>query len=96
MRDKIRERARYRTTLLTEAAYANPTVEFPGRRDRGRPIDMFRSSLLGLVYLVVGVAVAASHHYFKHLDTIRLILSAILAVVLWPLILLGIDLHIKK
>ena len=57
---------------------------------------MFRSSFLGLVYLVVGVAVAASHHYFKNLDTIRLILSAILAVVLWPLILLGIDLHIKK
>jgi len=57
---------------------------------------VFRSSFLGLIYLVVGVAVAASHHYFKLLDTIRLILSAILAVVLWPLILLGIDLHIKK
>ncbi len=57
---------------------------------------MFRSSFLGLVYIVIGVAVAASHHYFRHLDTIRLILSAILAVVLWPLILLGIDLHIKK
>ena len=57
---------------------------------------MFRPSFIGLVYLVIGVAVAASHHYFKHLGTIRLILSAILAVVLWPLILLGIDLHIKK
>lgn len=57
---------------------------------------MFRPSLLGVVYLVVGVAVAASHHYFKHLDTLRLIASAVLAVVLWPLILLGIDLHIHK
>jgi len=57
---------------------------------------MFRSSFLGLVYLIVGVAVAATHHYFKHLDTIRLILSAILAVLLWPLLLLGINLHIKK
>jgi hypothetical protein len=57
---------------------------------------VFRSSFLGLVYLIVGVAVAATHHYFKHLDTIRLILSAILAVILWPLLLLGIDLHIKK
>jgi hypothetical protein len=67
------------------------------RADIGvHPPNMFRSSFLGLVYLVVGVAVAASHHYFKHLDTIRLILSAILAVILWPLILLGIDLHIKK
>jgi len=57
---------------------------------------MFRSSFLGLVWIVVGVVVAANEHYFKKLDTIRLVLSAILAVVLWPLLLLGIDLHIKK
>ena len=57
---------------------------------------MFRPSLVGLVYLVVGVAVAAQKHYFEHLDTVRLIASAILAIVLWPLLLLGIDLHIKK
>jgi len=57
---------------------------------------MFRPSLLGIIYLVVGIAVAASHHYFKNLDTLRLIGSAVLAVFLWPLILLGIDLHISK
>ena len=57
---------------------------------------MFRSRLLGLVYLIVGVAIAASHHYFEHLNTIRLIASAVLAILLWPLLLLGIDLHIKK
>jgi hypothetical protein len=55
-----------------------------------------RPSFLGLVYLVVGVAVAAQKDYFEKLDTIRLILSAVLAVLLWPLLLLGIDLHIKK
>jgi hypothetical protein len=57
---------------------------------------MRRPSFLGLVYLVVGVAVAAAKDYFEKLDTIRLILSAVLAVLLWPLLLLGIDLHIKK
>jgi hypothetical protein len=57
---------------------------------------MFRPSLLGIVYLVVGVAVAASYSYFKNLDTLRLIGSAVLAVVLWPLLLIGIDLHITK
>jgi hypothetical protein len=57
---------------------------------------MFRPSFAGLIYIVVGVAVAAQKHYFKHLDTIRLIGSAILAIVLWPLLLLGIDLHITK
>lgn len=57
---------------------------------------MRRPGLLGIVWIVIGVAVAATNDYFEKLDTIRLILSAILAVVLWPLVLLGIDLHIKK
>jgi hypothetical protein len=57
---------------------------------------MFRSRFLGLVYLIVGIAVAATHDYFEKLNTLRLVLSAILAVLLWPLVLLGIDLHIKK
>ena len=52
--------------------------------------------LLYLVYLVVGLIVASTHHYLTHLDSIRRFLSAILAILLWPLILLGIDLHIKK
>ena len=54
-----------------------------------------RMRLLGLVYLIVGVALAGSHHYFTNLHTVRQILSAILAVFLWPLILLGINLHIR-
>lgn len=57
---------------------------------------MLRPKFVGLVYIVVGVAVAAQKHYFQHLDTVRLIASAFLAVVLWPLLFLGIDLHIKK
>ena len=52
--------------------------------------------LLYLIYLVVGLIVASTHHYLSNLDTIRRFLSAILAILLWPLILLGIDLHIKR
>ena len=52
--------------------------------------------ILVVVYLVVGVAIAASHHYFAELHTLRQIASAVLAVVLWPLVLLGINLHIRK
>jgi hypothetical protein len=52
------------------------------------------SSLLGLIYIIVGVAIAASHHYFRNLDALKPIISAILAVLLWPLILFGVDLHI--
>jgi hypothetical protein len=54
-----------------------------------------RSGIISLVYLVVGVVVAASHHYFTHASTLKPLLSALLAVVLWPLLLLGINLHIK-
>jgi predicted transporter len=57
---------------------------------------VFRPSFIGLVYIVIGVAVAASYEYFERLNTLRQILSALLAVVLWPLVLLGIDLHIRK
>lgn len=53
-------------------------------------------SLLFLIWIGVGLVVAATNDYFDNLGTIRLIISAILAVLLWPLVLLGIDLHIKK
>ncbi len=59
------------------------------RRTRG-------PSLVLLVYLAVGVAVAASHDYFRNVNTLREVFAAVLAVVLWPLVLLGIDLHLKK
>ena len=54
-----------------------------------------RSRIVGLVYVVIGVVVASSHHYFKHASTLKPLLSAVLAVVLWPLLLLGISLHVK-
>jgi hypothetical protein len=41
------------------------------------------------------VVVASGHHYFEHLDALKPIASAALAVLLWPLILFGINLHIK-
>jgi hypothetical protein len=57
---------------------------------------MFRPSFIGIIYIVIGVAIAASYDYFERLNTLRLVLSAMLAIALWPLVLLGIDLHIKK
>ena len=55
---------------------------------------MLRNILI-IVYLVVGVVVANSHHYFVHLNSLTAVLSALLAVLLWPLILFGVSLHIK-
>jgi hypothetical protein len=51
-------------------------------------------SLLLLVYRVVGAIVAATHRYWAHLSTIKQIGSALLATVLWPLVLIGINLHV--
>jgi ABC-type anion transport system duplicated permease subunit len=53
-----------------------------------------RISAAGVIYLVVGAIVAATHDYFQHIDTLKQFLSAVLAVVLWPLILIGINLHV--
>jgi hypothetical protein len=54
-----------------------------------------RGSGLGtLLWIIVGVFVARSHHYLAVLNTGRQVLSAVLAIVLWPLLLLGISLHV--
>jgi hypothetical protein len=47
-----------------------------------------------LLYLVAGGIVAATHHYWDRLGAIKPVLSAILATLLWPLLLVGINLHI--
>jgi len=51
--------------------------------------------LLGAAYLVAGGIIAATHHYYAQLDTARQIGSAVLAILLWPLLYLGINLHIR-
>jgi hypothetical protein len=52
--------------------------------------------IIALAYLVIGIVVAATNDYFVHLGNIKRILSALLAILLWPLVLLGVDLHIGK
>jgi hypothetical protein len=51
-------------------------------------------SWLIALYLIAGGIVAATHHYWDHLQTWKQIASALLATVAWPLILLDINLHI--
>ncbi|MEA2617787.1 MAG: hypothetical protein QOE72_3570 [Chloroflexota bacterium] len=52
-------------------------------------------SLLPIVWVVIGVLVAYAHHYFSNLDTLGAAVSALLAVLLWPLILLGVNVTIS-
>jgi hypothetical protein len=53
-----------------------------------------RFSLLGLIYILVGIYVAFAYDYIG-VRLIKLLLSALLAIFLWPLVLLGVDLHIR-
>jgi Mn2+/Fe2+ NRAMP family transporter len=53
-----------------------------------------RFSLLGLIYILVGIYIAFSYDYIG-LRLVKLVLSALLAIFLWPLVLLGVDLHIR-
>ena len=50
--------------------------------------------IIMIVYLGVGLVVASNNNYLGNLGDLSAIVSALLAVVLWPLVLLGIDLHI--
>ncbi len=52
-----------------------------------------RISLLALVYLAIGVVVALTNGY-NSVAGVSEILSLIVAVVLWPAVLLGVDLHL--
>ena len=50
---------------------------------------------LGLIYLIVGIVVAAINDYFDSLGTLTRILEAVIAILIWPLILLGVDIDIN-
>jgi hypothetical protein len=51
-------------------------------------------SLVLLVYLLIGIVVAWQRGYLT-LGILKALLSALLAIVLWFLVLLGVDLHVR-
>jgi len=53
------------------------------------------TKLLGAIYVAIGIFLAANKNYFENLDTAKRVLSALLAILLWPLLLLGVNLRIK-
>jgi hypothetical protein len=55
---------------------------------------MRRTSLLFVVYLVIGVIVAYSEKYLENVDRTKRLISAILAILLWPLVLVGFDVQV--
>lgn len=55
---------------------------------------MRRYSYGGIIYLIIGVVVASSHGYLNNINSIASILSALVAIVLWPLLFFGANLHL--
>jgi len=51
-------------------------------------------SLGGFIYLIIGLVLAANRGYLSGLHDLSTIVSALLAILLWPLLLFGVDLHI--
>jgi hypothetical protein len=76
--------------------------EVPGgfdARGEGIPSSVYRGrSLLFVAYIVVGVLVAAgvigNDNYFSGLNTLKELADAVLAILLWPLVLLGVNFNI--
>ena len=50
---------------------------------RGRKV-----SLGVVIWIVVGMLVAANNHFLSHLTTLSRVLSALLAVAVWPFVVL--------
>lgn len=55
---------------------------------------MNRVSFGGILYIIIGVIMASNRGYLSGLGSIPHLLSALLAVALWPLLLLGVNLQL--
>jgi hypothetical protein len=51
--------------------------------------------MIGLAYPIIGAFVAAANHYFDHVGTTKGVVNAIIAILIWPLVLVGIDLRVS-
>jgi hypothetical protein len=48
-----------------------------------------------IVYLVIGVVVATNQHYLADIGNVADLVNLLLAIILWPLLLLGVDFHLS-
>ena len=53
-----------------------------------------RHSWLYIIWVIVGLVVAWTHSYIT-VYLLKLVLSDLLAIFLWPLVLLGVSLHVR-
>jgi hypothetical protein len=61
----------------------------------GHSLCMRGPGLLTIIYLLIGAFLAGSRGYFGDIGTLEGVVSALLAIVLWPLLLVGVDLRVN-
>jgi hypothetical protein len=54
-----------------------------------------RGISVGGLYLIVGIVVAAVNDYFDNLGTLRRVGEALIAIIIWPLVLFGVDINLR-
>ena len=92
-----------RASVPIPSSLVTPTACYPvrpviGLRQTGEQEGAVLRGGVGLgtlIYVIIGAFVAGANDYFDRLGNLKGILSALLAIGLWPLVLLGIDLQVK-
>jgi hypothetical protein len=54
-----------------------------------------RGVSFGALYLIVGVVVAAFKDYFDNLESLKAVLELLIAILIWPLVLVGVDINVR-
>jgi hypothetical protein len=64
----------------------------------GHAVEMrvIRGVSLPAVWIIVGVVVAAIYDYFDSLGTVGRVLTAVVAVLFWPMLLFGYDVRVSR
>jgi hypothetical protein len=52
-------------------------------------------SIGGIIYILIGIIVAANRGYFGAIDSVSALLNLLLAVFLWPLLLFGVSFNLS-
>jgi hypothetical protein len=61
-----------------------------------KSVFAYRFPILGVLWIVVGLIVAAIYDYFDSLDAAGEILTLVAAILMWPVLLFGFDIQIRR
>jgi hypothetical protein len=51
--------------------------------------------MYALAYAIIGAFVAAANNYFNHVGSTKGVVNAVIAILIWPLVLLGVDIRVS-